>query len=382
MFTKIDPPVKETRDGVAARRGRASATRVAGGRGEADRRGKAREESPAGGAELKGHTPISGTTVHGKTACLIGLPFLAMGVFVALMASGLIPSKNAPRNGEGPVGALAGGVFALVGAWMIVHGVLGLAAGRRARRMRERFPDAPWRADHPWDERGAKDMQRRGVGQMLFGMIFMIVFAAPFNMVAFFSAREGSALGYAFGCVNVFVALYGVAFVYRLIRLVKYGSGRIAFRRFPYHLGETAEFDYIPARRLEGVRKLVCTLRCIRETFVTTQVNGKTQTRIVSTVLHHQTRQIAGEQVGASHDGRVPLSFDLPPEAESTRLLDRPPVYWQLQISAETPGVNLDSRFLVPVYARPGPAGEPTRSRGEALREVAGIISFKATGDR
>ncbi len=376
MFTKIDPPAKMTGDGVGAQRAGASATR------EADRRAKARHENPAGGADLKGHTPISGTTVHGKTACLIGLPFLGMGVFIALLASGVIPSKNAPRTGEGLVGAVAGGVFALVGAWMIVHGILGLAAGRRARRMRERFPDAPWRADYPWDERGARDMQRRGVGQMLFGMIFMIVFAAPFNMVAIFSTREGSALGYAFGCVNVFVALYGVAFVYRLIRLAKYGSGRIAFRRFPYHPGERAELDYIPARRLEGVAKLTCTLRCIRETFVTTQVNGKTQTRIVSTVLHHETREIPGEQVCASHDGRVPLSFDLPPEAESTRLLDRPPVYWQLQISAETPGVNLDSRFLVPVYARLRPAREPIMSSGGALREVAGIIACKAAGDR
>lgn len=312
------------------------------------------ESSPSDGGVLKGHIPVSGTTIHGKSACLLGVPFLGMGVFIVLMAVGVIPSKDSIRNGSALAGALGGGVFGLAGVWLMMHGLVGIFAQRRARRMRERFPDEPWRADHPWEDQGAKDMQGRSVRQLFFGMMFMIVFAAPFNFVMVAGLREGSKIGFVFGCVNFFVAIYVIAFFYRLARLMKYGTGRIAFRRFPFYAGEMVEVDYIPAKRLEGVSKLTCTLRCIKEAFVTSQENGKTRTQIVSSVLHHQTHELTGETVNASHDRCISLSFDVPKNAEPTRLLDRPPVYWQLQISAETSGVNLDSRFLVPVYAKLG----------------------------
>lgn len=336
----------------------------------------------SGGNSLKGHIPISGTTIHGRSAIIFGMLFVGMGIFIVLMVTGVIPSRSAPRPRNIWPAGLAGGVFALAGMWVIIHGLSGVIAQRRARRMRVKYPDEPWRSDYAWDDRGVTDMQGRGVRQMLFGMMFMIAFAAPFNLVMYHGVKEGSKAGFIFGCVNLFVAFYVAAFVYRLARWFKYGAGRIAFRRFPFHLGDRAELAYVPARRLKGVTRLSCTLRCIRESFVTTQVQGKTRTEIVSSVLHHETLELSGDALNASHDRSVPLSFHLPADAEPTRLLDRPPVYWQLQISAETPGIDLDSRFLVPIYARPGPAREPIRSRDKALQEVAGIISMDAAGRR
>lgn len=351
------------------------------------RRARKQAEARDPGSVLKGHTPISGTTVHGKSALLIGLLVMSMGVFVGLMAAGVVPTKGSIRSGEAWAGALGGGAFVAAGLWLMTHGLAGILAQRRARRMREQFPHEPWRADFAWDDRGAKDMQRKGVRQMLVGLGLVMVLAAPFNVIMVAAWREGSKLGLVFGLVNLFVGLYVIAFFYRLARLMKYGTGWVAFRRFPFHVGEQVEVDYVPAGRLEGIARLTCTLRCIKEAYVTTQINGKTQTQIVSTVLHHQTREVPADAVNASHDRVVPLSFEIPPEGESTRLLDRPPVYWQLQVSAEARGVNLDSRFLVPIYARPGVSGKSTRINKSAFAEVAGIVSkladpaFRASHD-
>ena len=51
--------------------------------------------------------------------------------------------------------------------------------------------------------------------------------------------------------------------------------------------------------------------------------------------------------------GAVPLAFDVPDGDVGTRLSSSRPCYWELAAHAETPGVDLKARFLVPIYARP-----------------------------
>jgi hypothetical protein len=45
------------------------------------------------------------------------------------------------------------------------------------------------------------------------------------------------------------------------------------------------------------------------------------------------------------------LSFPFPADAAPTRLSERPPRYWELEIGAEVPGIDYQGRFLLPVYA-------------------------------
>jgi hypothetical protein len=44
------------------------------------------------------------------------------------------------------------------------------------------------------------------------------------------------------------------------------------------------------------------------------------------------------------------VRFPIPPDAPTTELGARPPRYWELELSAEVPGVDFGARFLVPVY--------------------------------
>lgn len=303
------------------------------------------------GKVLSGHNPVSATTVHGKSAIIFGSLFFGMGIFICLMVTGVIPAKS--KSGDAPpwVGVVAGSLFGVAGLWVMLHGLRGVLRQRWSQKMKLRYGDEVWRSDYKWNENFARDMQARGVGQMLFGMLFMCLFAAPFNFFTYKSLEEGSKVGLIFSCIDLFVAVYAIAFIYRLARWMKYGTGQVRFRKCPYYVGEKLELDYVPARKLTNITKLTCILRCIREAYITTQSGGDTTTTIVCSALYEQTQEVSGDAATTSYDRSIPLTFDVPADAPPTCLMDAPPTYWQLEISAETPGVNLKSSFLLPVYA-------------------------------
>ncbi|GMU34899.1 MAG: hypothetical protein HS101_02025 [Planctomycetia bacterium] len=335
------------------------------------------------GRVLPQHNPVSATTIHGKPAVIFGSLFVAMGVFICLMVTGVIPSKTKSADAPPWVGVIAGSIFAIAGLWVVLHGLGGVLRQRWSRKMKLRYGDELWRSDHKWNEHCARDMQARGVRQMLFGMLFMILFAAPFNLVLYAGLKEGSAVGMVFGCVNLFVAVYTIAFFYRLARWMKYGTGQVRFRKCPYYLGEKLELDYVPARKLSNVTRLTCTLRCIREAYITTQSGNDTTTTIVSSALYEQTLDIAGDVAASSYDRSIALAFDVPADAPPTCLIEAPPTYWHLEISAETPGVNLNSSFLLPVYApravRPAPTPPRPAPQPNANQLKAAIVEAVAS---
>lgn len=62
---------------------------------------------------------------------------------------------------------------------------------------------------------------------------------------------------------------------------------------------------------------------------------------------------ILAEQATAFHStASLPVTFQLPAdEAFATQLTADSPVYWELDISAETPGVDFAATYLIPVYS-------------------------------
>jgi hypothetical protein len=44
------------------------------------------------------------------------------------------------------------------------------------------------------------------------------------------------------------------------------------------------------------------------------------------------------------------LKFKLPEKGFETRLSERPPRYWELEVLAETPGIDFNAFFFLPVY--------------------------------
>lgn len=313
--------------------------------------GKVAPDGPPKGVRLRGYQPRSSTTAHGRRAILLGIPFLGVGVFICFMAAGVVPMNAGDLKAPELVVAMFGAIFGVPGLIMLIHGLIGLRREAIARIGREHNAAEPWRHDNRWSEKGIRDHQSRSVFMALYGLLFMVLFASPFNLIAFDSGN-GWAIAFVSVCVNLFVGCFAIAFFYQLARWMKFGSGFLSFRKFPYFTGERLNVDYIPTRGLRGADKITFTLRCVREAYEIHKVGQNNREVVVPYEVYNEVKQIDAATLQGAFDRSISLSFDLPENGESTSLSVRPPVYWELEAAAELPGVDLKSRFLLPVYRR------------------------------
>ena len=213
-------------------------------------------------------------------------------------------------------------------------------------------PDAPWYADYPWDERGITDQALRKALNPFVGAVVFTVFAAPFHCLIL-TIRDMPGV-FTIGVVVVYLivaACIGQG-IYRLLRYRKYGSTNLRFNRFPFFLGDKLEVEMSNPRGIGEFRSIEIALLCIEEQIVR---RGTARNRTRSVVCY----QIYGDTVrfekGVYKKGgaSVPITFLLPADASPTSLSASPPTYWEIEIKAETPGVDYNAVFLVPVYAKP-----------------------------
>ncbi len=70
--------------------------------------------------------------------------------------------------------------------------------------------------------------------------------------------------------------------------------------------------------------------------------------------VQHQDLEVKKELTASQYDintqGEIPISIRLPQGDFSNRLLDTPRRYWELEVKAETPGIDYHAAFLLPVY--------------------------------
>ena len=152
------------------------------------------------------------------------------------------------------------------------------------------------------------------------------------------------------GFFDLILVLWWSGIVMTLVQQAKYGRARLAFRSFPFFLGDTLAARLGTSRAIGEYKKLTFTLRCIEERTETTRSGNKTTIRTVCDQLWADERSLEG---GALREGNeVPVSFDLPVGEYGTRLAEAPARYWELAVSADTPGLDFAATFLVPVYAR------------------------------
>lgn len=336
------------------------------------------EPGPASPQRIKAHENRSGTTVHGGSAILFGLPFVGAGVFIILAATNVIPTKDASFGAPRALVAACGLVFVLPGLWLMLHGVRGILQRRRAAQRLATDFTQPWLADHDWNPAGERDRFGRKLANHAFGFLIVALLCAPPNFIAIYGGANKSGWLYALACVNVFPLMYAIALVHVALRWARFGTGRVRFRRFPYEPGSKLEVDFLPGRKLEGIEKMTCTLRCIQEAYERKQVNGKTQTTIVSYELHRQVRELDATGLGRFPGESLSMDFDLPPDpALTTCLAEAPPRYWELELSSAMPGVDFRSVFLVPVYAvgqsRQDEARASNAPRPAEIRELQAV---------
>jgi hypothetical protein len=111
------------------------------------------------------------------------------------------------------------------------------------------------------------------------------------------------------------------------------------------------EAEFVCPRGIGQFNAIEFTLRCIAEKYELRGTGRDRSRRVVCYSLHEDSYRLdeAGELTGES----VPITFAVPEGFPMTELDARPARYWELQVHADTPGVDFDGRYLVPVYARP-----------------------------
>ncbi|MCO5169057.1 MAG: hypothetical protein M9894_22165 [Planctomycetes bacterium] len=296
-----------------------------------------------GARQLSNHPTIGGGM--GLVGLFFGLPFLAAGLFVMALGT-LVPMDN-PESAP-PAGFMVvfGLVFAIPGAGLMIAGARSALRGLRSRRLLAQHADEPWLADHDWDPRVVRDRAQGVLGP--FGAAgFMTLFLSIFNGLVFFGDEDVPV--FAMVIVGLFDLLllfvWGYAF-YVLGRRLKYGEGQLRLGSFPFFAGQPLRVTAELPRALRDFPELKATLRYVEQVWET-RGTGKNRSRtLVAYERWAEQRVLPAEEVGRE----VELEFQVPPGAPPTDLSASPARYWELQLDAETPGIDYHALFLVPVY--------------------------------
>jgi hypothetical protein len=128
----------------------------------------------------------------------------------------------------------------------------------------------------------------------------------------------------------------------KLGRALKFGQSRVAFTQFPYRLGESALLRWQPDRGVHQVRKGTFTLRCVAE-WKCGRSAGQDEIWCGTWLLDQpRTFQLKDE---------VELRYELPAVGRPTQLSADEPVFWELEVKLDLPGLDFKETYLVPIYS-------------------------------
>jgi hypothetical protein len=244
-------------------------------------------------------------------------------------------------------------MFFVPGLFLSATGLRSVWASVRVRRLRERHPNEPWLAEGGWTADGTSDRPRTTLIAQVLWTAFLSVFLAPFNYFVFATSQKDVPL-WVKGLVGFFdlvPALMLAGIVATLWHAAKYGGSYVRFGSFPFHLGGTLDVRLSTRRAIDSFEKMTCTLRCIEERMEVQRTSRGTSSRTVADQVWAEERVLSSSF--AAFEGGIPIAFRLPEGDLGTRLAEAPVRYWELEVSAATPGLDYRAVFPVPVYAWP-----------------------------
>lgn len=297
--------------------------------------------------EIENDHKVSRSTIQGWFSILLGFPIAGVGICILMVRLGNVKMSAKDIYASGLWGYdVVVAIFILTGMVLIVHGFLGLGRKARMKNGKRIQPNRPWLWDYPWESLGITENKLKQVFSALGATAFLIGIMVPQNWLVFYSDKVVSF--WAKGMVVVFdivLLLTFCDFVRKLMQYFKYGNSRLRFNAFPFHLGDKLSVKLVDLPR--EINRLCMDLRFIEEQYVTRWYGSNKE--VACHQLYHENRTLTGSQ--ASSAGVWDMVWDLPNEAElSTALSQRPARFWELEVRADTPGVDYHSRFLLPVY--------------------------------
>ena len=268
----------------------------------------------------------------------IGIFAIGIGTLIILMAAGVVPLAGKKNNAPPLLIGAVGGVFAIAGGAIFVGGIRGGLRTSRTERLKAMHPGKPWMYDHPWSADGIAEDGSVSPSSYFLGSAFMAVFLAPFHYIAFVQNVWPFYLVLLFDLILLFIIYEGIV---ATLRRAKYGTSRLRFRHFPFFVGDKLDAAFCSERPIGEFRSVLITLRALRE-----RREGKS-----SNAFQIYKNELKIEQAGIAGAQEFPIVLDLPANAPGTDLAAKEPVYWELEIVLDTPGVDYKAQFIVPVYA-------------------------------
>jgi hypothetical protein len=182
-------------------------------------------------------------------------------------------------------------------------------------------------------------------------MAFMAALLAPFNYFTFYEPQPDVPTWAMFlvGFFDLILVLVVVGIVMTLVQQAKYGRARLAFRSFPFFLGDTLSARLGSSRPIGQFKKMTFTLRCIEERTETTRSAERRHPHRYAT-SSGRTRSCS--RAGGARGQRGAVELRRCRRAITAPGLAEPPArYWELAVVADTPGLDFSAKFLVPIYA-------------------------------
>ncbi len=252
-----------------------------------------------------------------------------------------------------------GGVFALVGAVVLIAGLVSIFGGGRARKLERQFPAEPWK----WREDWASGVVKSDNRKTAVGLVVFAVFWIGISTIVLISmiASGGSPPVMAWLVILLFEAI-GIGMLVWAIRELRvakrYGAAELHLASVPGVIGgKLAGVVTLPdyAEPYEEYRvELVCE-RTVRR--------GKSTTRVKEWSAE---LKLDPKKLPAKRDGvQIPILFGIPyglPPSEY-------PITWTLRVRGKQPGIDVDVRFRVPVF-------ETAESRPDFQLDDSGIRPY------
>jgi len=301
---------------------------------------------------LTGHLEQHGSKSGMPTLGLFifGLIFFLSGGLMILCGLKIVPLN--PKNLDAPHWILSamGAAFVLASTliWNLVKRQA--AANRRVREAKRLYPGERAFQDYSWDTRGFQPQRWKPALSSLKGAIFLTVFLGPFNWWAYFSAQSPPMLKVIVGLFDLTLLLIIGYAVLQIGRAFKFGDSRILFAQFPYRLGQPVMIRWQPpSGGLFEATRGSFTLRCVKEYYETTG-SGKQRTKRLVHEQIWESKWEFNEPRSFSGSDLVELTFEAPGDLPPAELHSLKPVFWELEVKIEMPGLDFSQRYLVPVY--------------------------------
>jgi hypothetical protein len=300
--------------------------------------------------QIPNHPTQSVTAIDGWSSVLFGVPFLLAGIGLGLGAMHAVHSNSFPKRAPEWLIALFAAFFFCPGAFLMIHGLLGVNRKMAYKRNAAANPGQLWLADYHWQREGSAFSSFQVMLGRFVGAVLWDVFLIPFFWIGL-TERGLNRLFFVFASLFAVLGLYfWVRWAKMLADLLRYGSSFLHFDSFPYFLGGTFNGRLSLRRNLDALEELTLTFRCIQEKYVTTGTGENRTTSVVCYELYKDAATLSRSQLAGAASSGLPVSFRIPQQQPATRLSDAPPTYWQIEARGKASGADYEAYFLVPVY--------------------------------